>query len=383
MPSITVWKCSSGSRYARDDGRSASATGCCGVPANVAPTSVRHHASFVRASAGSVDFVDDVVDLAAEGVERGDRAPALRRQEQEAVVEARCRSARPSAGSTRRASCGGAGLQAGRWRRGRKDRAARDAGPVAAPTASGEPRKTSPPVASMPSRMRCPPASTPRDLERSRHGSARVSGRPDSSSARARADLERHQGAPRGVAATLGDLRFGDAEARRDPRRKVDAALGPVGRDVLPEIDELQRRADRVARGEVRRRVGIEDAKHQAPDRIRRAPAVVEELCVGSHSASSSRPGETPRAGRGTVEAAGRCRAIAAASSGNGGAAAVCPLRWRRVPLEARRARRGAPPARRRLRRRSRRRCARSGRSRGSPAAGRRGTSSEATGKFS
>ena len=32
----------------------ASATGCCGVPVKIAATSVRHQASYIRASAGSV-----------------------------------------------------------------------------------------------------------------------------------------------------------------------------------------------------------------------------------------------------------------------------------------------------------------------------------------
>src|ERR1700694_2791858 len=35
------------------------------------------------------DFVDNVVDLPAECVQRGDRAPALRRKKAEAVIEAR------------------------------------------------------------------------------------------------------------------------------------------------------------------------------------------------------------------------------------------------------------------------------------------------------
>ncbi len=38
---------------------------------------------------GIADFVDDVVDLAAVGVDRGDRATPFRRQKQERVVEAR------------------------------------------------------------------------------------------------------------------------------------------------------------------------------------------------------------------------------------------------------------------------------------------------------
>ncbi len=59
-------------------GCSACATGCCGVPVNAAPISLRHHASFVRATAGVGHLVDDVVDLAAERVQRGDRAAPRR-----------------------------------------------------------------------------------------------------------------------------------------------------------------------------------------------------------------------------------------------------------------------------------------------------------------
>jgi hypothetical protein len=50
-------------------------------------TSVRHHASLVRATPDVGDLVGDVVHLAAERIERGDGATPLRREEEEAVVE--------------------------------------------------------------------------------------------------------------------------------------------------------------------------------------------------------------------------------------------------------------------------------------------------------
>ena len=132
MPSITVWKCAS---RQRDTPRPPAAAR---APPDAAAcrrtrrrSRVRHHASFVRASVRVGDLVDDVVDFAAERVERGDRAPPLRRQEQEAVVEARAALRGPSAGSIRRASCGAFGVREAMAAR-RKQRVARDAGPVGA-----------------------------------------------------------------------------------------------------------------------------------------------------------------------------------------------------------------------------------------------------------
>ncbi len=138
--------------------------------------------------------------------------------------------------------------------------------------------------------------------------------------------FERHQRAPRAVAARLGDLRFGDAEAVEVLGGKIDSrpwrqsAAMSCQKLISCSAVQIASLAARFAGV-----VGIEDAKHQPADRIGGAPAVVEELRFGSHSASSSRPGGTPRAGRGTAAIGSRCRAIAAASSGNGGAAGGVP----------------------------------------------------------
>src|SRR5450631_638550 len=65
--------------------------------------------------------------------------------------------------------------------------------------------------------------------------------------ARTRA-LERHQLAPFPIGVRVRDIGFRDPEPREILLRNVDAPLLPVDRDVLPEIDELQRRADEVGK---------------------------------------------------------------------------------------------------------------------------------------
>src|SRR6266496_2738424 len=65
---------------------SARVTGCCGLPAKSCATSPRHRRPRRRRLAR---LVHGVVDFAAKGIEGRDRVPALRRQEQERIVEAR------------------------------------------------------------------------------------------------------------------------------------------------------------------------------------------------------------------------------------------------------------------------------------------------------
>ena len=90
MPSITVCSCACGRRVtAARPAASASATGCCGVPAKMrvdlgAPPS-ELDARDVRIG----DLVDGVVDFAAERVQRRDRGAAPRIEQPKAVVEAR------------------------------------------------------------------------------------------------------------------------------------------------------------------------------------------------------------------------------------------------------------------------------------------------------
>ena len=150
------------------------------------------------------DLVHDVVDFAAEGVDRGDRAAPLGRQEQERVVEARAagrglalavlvgrhaasgtgRSARsPSASSRARTGPGGAGTRRRRRRRCVRGCAGRPARPGAV-------------------RVRC-----------DRRARGRAGRRCCSSRAGAR-HLEGHQRAPAIVDQPAGDLRFVDGEAR-------------------------------------------------------------------------------------------------------------------------------------------------------------------------
>ena len=163
MPSITVWKCASRQaiggdhRPQRERHRMLRRAGEHGADLLPPPGELR--ARELRVG----DLVDDVVDLAAERVERGDRAPPLRRQEQEAVVEARAALRRLcwqySSGVMRRLrdGRGDAGAEGRRASRATRAQSVRES--------FGRRRKTSPPAASMPSRMRWPPASTPDNLE--------------------------------------------------------------------------------------------------------------------------------------------------------------------------------------------------------------------------
>ncbi len=142
----------------------------------------------------------------------------------------------------------------------------------------GRCRKTSPPAASMPSRIRWPPARMPPKLER-QAPRQRPRERPSRLEQHACAPgLERHQCAPRGVAAALRDLRLVDAESPAILERQIDPSPLPIGCDVLPEVDELQRGADRVACAFVRGRHGVVQVQQQPADGIRRAAAVVEEI---------------------------------------------------------------------------------------------------------
>ena len=233
MPSITVWKCSGGSANSRTIGCSACATGCCGVPSNARATSCRHHASFVRATAGIGHLVDDVVDFAAERIERGDRAAARRRQEQEAVVEAR--AALRGLLLAVLVGCHAAALREGTsaWyatahqSRVAQHRAAREHVAVDRVDAREDAQ------AAFDHRGQFEPEA-PRQCARER---------PSRCEQRARARrLERRERAPAVVGALRGDLRLGDAEAREVFRGQVDAILPPVDRHVLPEIGQLQAR---------------------------------------------------------------------------------------------------------------------------------------------
>ena len=313
MPSMIVCRCACGSAKRATTGCSACATGCCGVPSYAAATSRRHHASFARATSGSLDLVDDVVDLAAERVQRDDPAAPFRRQEQEAVVEARAAvrglllavvvgrhlserytpaavaagrprgfgrtgdavgSGNPAAAVRTRPPGRGA---AGRGRRAPTARRASSRGRPA-PGAPGTRRRR---------RRRCgrAPAAAGEhaaDLERARATAALPEQRPPRFQQRARAaGLEGHQRAEPRVGLGARDRVLGHAEARQVLLRQVHAALRPVDADVLPEVGVLQRAADRVAGGEVGRRVGAPQAQQQPADGVGRTARVVGEVGEG------------------------------------------------------------------------------------------------------
>ena len=179
MPSITAWKCSAGRPVARGRRqRAPRATGCSGVAGegrvDLAPPPRELEARHGRVA----HLVDDVVHLAAERVERGDRAPARRRQEEEAVVEARpargglllavlvrahwttlCADAlRGNSRSGRPGALMPSSSRAGKT--ARHATAAQSTGPR-----TGRRRNTSPCTRSIRARMRRPPAMTRGDLE--------------------------------------------------------------------------------------------------------------------------------------------------------------------------------------------------------------------------
>ena len=127
------------------------------------------------------------------------------------------------------------------------------------------------------SRMRSPPWTTkrssqparPRDRLRQRRAREHQLARPGDELGDQRADpvavAQREQIVDR------------DAVALRVGRRHVDAAARCVAADVLPEIRELERAADRVGARERDRVVDAVKVKQQAADRVGRAATVVEQ----------------------------------------------------------------------------------------------------------
>ena len=222
-----------------------------------------------------------------------------------------------------------------------------------------------------------------------RPGSARPSGAPASSSARARSIWKRHEArASASPVSPCAICASRHAEARDLVLRQVDAALAVVDRDVLPEIDELQARADRVRPARVRARRARRKGRAAAGrPGFGRAAAVVEhlgEVRVARLDVTSWR-----KRGEQIVEqrrAAGRCsrmtspRARANQAISGRCAALECGSNCWRKPSSCR-----EPHCRRarRLRRRNRRPRARSDRSARPDGADRAGSRTDATGKFS
>ncbi|MNC86490.1 hypothetical protein D3C83_21580 [compost metagenome] len=73
-------------------------------------------------------------------------------------------------------------------------------------------------------------------------------------------------------------MQHGDAILLHFILRQVNAAHPEIEFDILPEVDELQRRADRVGVLEISGRGAVEEMQEQTADRVGGAPAVVEHF---------------------------------------------------------------------------------------------------------
>ena len=126
-----------------------------------------------------------------------------------------------------------------------------------------------------------PPArragTTPRRCA-ARRATSSSSGRPRSNSSRVRSDLEAHQlGEGRREAAAF-QVVVAVAEAAAVLLGQVDAADVEIAAHVLPEIGELQGGADVIGQGRPRLVERLAEVKHQPPDRVGGAAAIVEQL---------------------------------------------------------------------------------------------------------
>jgi hypothetical protein len=94
-------------------------------------------------------------------------------------------------------------------------------------------------------------------------------------------DLEAQQGLEGAARVAVEDVPVVDTEAEHVVLRQVDPsrrALGGVDADILPVVDELQRRTDRIRTGEVLRARMAEQVQQQASHGIGRAAAVVHQF---------------------------------------------------------------------------------------------------------
>src|SRR5581483_1425064 len=94
-------------------------------------------------------------------------------------------------------------------------------------------------------------------------------------------DLEREQPLERGTDAARRERLAAPGKAIEVLVRNVRAAAGMVAGDVLPEVRQLERRADVVAPRLALRVPVAEEREDEAPDRVRRAPAVAEDVVEG------------------------------------------------------------------------------------------------------
>ena len=161
-------------------------------------------------------FVDDVVDLAAERVERADRRAPRPPAAGGSCSRSSSRFARPSARNIRPASCGAVADALPARARAREER------PVARCAAPGAGVNTSPRTASMRSRMRCR-RRPPRQARAPSRQGRRADQRPASSnSARVRAVSNAMRRVQRVVAHAACNLRERHAEALEVLERQVE-----------------------------------------------------------------------------------------------------------------------------------------------------------------
>ena len=171
---------------------------------------------------------------------------------------------------------------------------------------------SNPPCSSR-SSTRDPPCHVARSSQRSRPRTWSRSGWPASKSARVRvvqaARACRHSARRRRrPGREIVEPGAGGAPFRL---RHVEPAARPVDGEVLPEVGELQRGADRVGPAVEPLVVVAEQAQHQSSDRIRRPPAVVVDLgpraIAGDGHVLPERRQQRFEQGHREVEASARC----------------------------------------------------------------------------
>ena len=199
-----------------------------------------------RCHAGIGDFVDDVVDLAAERIERGDRGAPRRRQEQEGVVEAR--AARGSAflnillAASRR-------FPRAASRMGVRNTNARQASSGASAQREARTFLQRAELARVRFSRGCADRPARRGAVPSRRARGRVApaGRRAASIAAPRRPFQRSRRAvPEAIRAASRSSVRSTPCALQSALGHVETAAGSVDAEVLPEIRQLKRRADRV-----------------------------------------------------------------------------------------------------------------------------------------
>src|SRR5581483_520104 len=90
-------------------------------------------------------------------------------------------------------------------------------------------------------------------------------------------DLVRHQFNELPTDTMRSQIRVGHAEARHVRARQIDASLGKIDRDILPEVGELQAAADEIGKLLALRVPIAEEIQDQAAHRIGGVPSIVEQ----------------------------------------------------------------------------------------------------------